>query len=94
MDKIGTVLIKFSESEVRLLINSLSMTESIKVPAEVEWQKPYRTIRKDLVDILEELQERKREKRIDVKKEWREPIKFEANPKKEYINKITGKEGS
>ena len=40
MDKIGTVLIKFSESEVRLLINSLSMTESIKVPAEVEWQKP------------------------------------------------------
>lgn len=94
MNKIGTVLIKFSESEIRLLINSLSMSESIKVPAEVEWQKPYRALRKDLVHIMEELQERKREKSIDVKKEWREPIKFKANPKKEYIDKITGKEGT
>jgi len=39
----GTAVIKFSESEIECLVNSLYITTSLKVPTENNgsWKKPY-----------------------------------------------------
>lgn len=96
MNDIGTALIKFSESEIELLVNSLHMSVSTIVPCvdNGEWKVPYEALKNDLIRINKQLREKKREVNIDIKTDWREPIKFHANPKKEYIDKITGKESS
>ena len=74
MSKIGTATIKFTDSEIGLLINSLEMSISTIVPCvnDGEWKKPYEALKKDLVDINKELREKAREipyeaKRLGVK---------------------------
>ena len=59
MSKIGTATIKFTDSEIGLLINSLEMSISTIVPCvnDGEWKKPYEALKKDLVDINKELRE-------------------------------------
>ena len=46
----GTALIKFTKSEVQLLINSLHMSITTVVPCVEgsEWKKPYKNLKKDL----------------------------------------------
>ena len=63
MNNIGTAVIKFSESEIGLLIYSLEMSISTVVPCvdSGEWKKPYEVLKKDLVDINKQLREKKRE---------------------------------
>jgi hypothetical protein len=67
----GTALIKFTKSEIQLLINSLHMSVSTVVPCvdSGEWKRPYETIQKDLINIRLQLVEKEREAKIDVKKE-------------------------
>jgi len=67
----ATALIKFTRSEVQLLINSLHMSISTVVPCveNGEWKKPYEKIQKDLVNITEQFIEKEREININVKKE-------------------------
>ena len=71
MDQIATVTIKYTESEVQLLINSLEMTISTRVPCvgSGQWKKPYEILQKDLYGIKEELINYKHSKTIDQKKE-------------------------
>ena len=67
----ATELIKFTRSEVQLLINSLHMSISTVVPCveNGEWKKPYEKIQKDLQNITEQFIEKEREININVKKE-------------------------
>ena len=67
----ATALIKFTRSEVQLLINSLHMSISTVVPCveNGEWKKPYEKIQKDLKSITEQFIEKEREININVKKE-------------------------
>ena len=50
----GTALIKFTRSEVQLLINSLHMSISTVVPCveNGEWKKPYEKIQGDLQKVV------------------------------------------
>ena len=54
---IGTATIKFSESEIQLLINSLHMSISTVVPCvdTGEWKVPYEVLRKDLKKIRKQI---------------------------------------
>ena len=65
----GTAEIKFTKSEVQLLINSLHMSISTVVPCvdSSEWKRPYKKLEKDLKKITNQLTEKEREIRIDVK---------------------------
>ena len=67
----ATALIKFTRSEVQLLINSLHMSISTVVPCveNGEWKKPYEKIQKDLQNITEQFIEKEREIRISGTKE-------------------------
>ena len=67
----GTALIKFTKSEVQLLINSLHMSISTVVPCvdNSEWKIPYKQLKKDLKKVRDQLTEKEREMRIDVKTE-------------------------
>ena len=49
----GTALIKFTKSEIQLLINSLHMSVSTVVPCvdSGEWKRPYEKLLKDLKGI-------------------------------------------
>ena len=53
----GTALIKFSESEIECLVNSLYMTTSLKVPTENngDWKTPYKMLLKEVEDIKYQL---------------------------------------
>jgi len=70
MSKIGTATIKFSDSEIGLLINSLEMSISTIVPCvdSGEWKKPYEVLKKDLVDISKQLREKEREIPYEAKR--------------------------
>ena len=65
----GTALIKFTKSEIQLLINSLHMSISTFVPCvdSSEWKIPYKQLKKDLKKVRNQLTEKEREMRIDVK---------------------------
>ena len=67
----GTALIKFTKSEVQLLINSLHMSISTVVPCveNGEWKKPYEKIQGDLQKIVGQFIEKEREIRINGTKE-------------------------
>ena len=67
----GTALIKFTKSEVQLLINSLHMSISTVVPCieDSEWKKPYIKIKKDLSIIAEQFIEKEREIKISGTRE-------------------------
>ena len=65
----GTALIKFTKSEIQLLINSLHMSISTIVPCvdSSEWKSPYKKLKKDLKKIRNQLTEKEREININVK---------------------------
>ena len=67
----GTALIKFTKSEIQLLINSLHMSISTFVPCvdNSEWKRPYKKLKKDLKKIRNQLTEKEREINIDVKED-------------------------
>jgi hypothetical protein len=63
-DMIGHVLIKFSESEVDLLLIALYNTEKIDLPrVKSKWKKPFSKLIKDLITIKNNIVEEK-EKQI------------------------------
>ena len=68
---LGTALIKFTKSEVQLLINSLHMSISTVVPCveSGEWKKPYEKIQGDLQKVVSQFIEKEREIRISGTKE-------------------------
>ena len=67
----GTALIKFTKSEIQLLINSLHMSISTVVPCveNGEWKKPYERIQGDLQKVVGQFIEKEREIRISGTKE-------------------------
>ena len=67
----GTALIKFTKSEVQLLINSLHMSISTVVTCveNGEWKKPYEKIQGDLQKIVGQFIEKEREITINGTKE-------------------------
>ena len=69
MDQIATVTIKYTESEVQLLINSLEMTVSTRVPCvdSGQWKNPYEKLQNDLKRIKKELIDYKHEKNLEPK---------------------------
>ena len=71
----GTVLIKFSETEVECLVNSLYMTTSLKVPTENngDWKAPYRMLLKEVEGINYDLKEKKRNIINDTKSTYQAP---------------------
>ena len=64
---IGTATIKFSESEIQLLINSLHMSISTVVPCvdNGEWKVPYEVLRKDLKKIRKQQEDKKWEYKVN-----------------------------
>ena len=71
----GTALIKFSETEIECLVNSLYMTTSLKVPTENngDWKTPYRMLLKELEGINYDLKEKKRNIINDTKSTYQTP---------------------
>ena len=71
----GTALIKFSETEIECLVNSLYMTTSLKVPTENngDWKRPYRMLLKEVEGINYELKEKKRNIINDTKSTYQTP---------------------
>ena len=71
----GTALIKFSETEIECLVNSLYMTTSLKVPTENngDWKMPYRMLLKEVEGINCELKEKKRNIINDTKSTYQAP---------------------
>ena len=65
----GTVKIKFSRSEVQLLLNSLHMSISTVVPCmeNGQWKKPYEKLKSDLEKVSNQIIEKEREININVK---------------------------
>ena len=70
-NKPSTALIKFSKSEIEIIINSLHMTTTTIIPTEEngQWKKPYEAILKDLIDIKKSLLEKERQYAISGEKE-------------------------
>ena len=66
MSKVATCTIKYTEAEVVLLINSLEMTTSAKVPCvdNGAWKNPYEKLKEDLILVKRQLIEYKREQTI------------------------------
>jgi hypothetical protein len=71
----GTALIKFSETEIECLVNSLYMTISLKVPTENngDWKTPYRILLKEVEGINYQLKEKKRDFINDKKTSYQAP---------------------
>ena len=71
----GTALIKFSETEIECLVNSLYMTTSLKVPTENngDWKRPYRMLLKEVEGINYDLKEKKRNIINDTKSTYQAP---------------------
>ena len=71
----GTALIKFSETEIECLVNSLYMTTSLKVPTENngDWKTPYRMLLKEVEGINYQLKEKKRDIINDKKTNYQTP---------------------
>jgi len=79
MQNQGTALIKFSESEIECLVNSLYMTTSLKVPTENngDWKTPYRMLLKEVEGINYQLKDKKRDIANDKKTNYQAPEKCE-----------------
>ena len=71
MEKVGTVVVRYTESEVQLLINSLEMTISTKVPCvdNGQWKNPYEKLQNDLKRIKQELIDYKHDKNLESNNE-------------------------
>lgn len=76
----GTAVIKFSESEIECLCNSLYMTTSLKVPTQKngEWKTPYKTLLKEVEGIKYQLKEKKRDYTNDTKITYQTPKNCEV----------------
>jgi len=59
-DIIGHVLIKFSESEIDLLLTALYNTERIDIPrVKSKWKRPYTNLIKELLIIRKTIEKEK-----------------------------------
>jgi hypothetical protein len=59
-DMIGRALIKFSESEIDLILTALYNTEKINIPrTDASWKRPYTNLIKELLHIKETLEKEK-----------------------------------
>ena len=63
------VTIKASESELERMIWALGAIKTIRLPMEPDWKKPYKALLKDLENIRDGIQEAKRNRVNDKKKE-------------------------
>ena len=54
------VQIRFTQNEVKLLINALTALKTIILPIGFEWKIPYKTLRKQLIDISHSFDEQKK----------------------------------
>ena len=54
------VQIRFTQNEVKLLINALTVLKTIILPIDFEWKIPYKMLRKQLIDISREFNEQKK----------------------------------
>jgi len=86
MSEVCTATIKLTEHEISKLIWCIKAIHNVLNAFEIEpdkdWIVPLDSILKDMEKISENIRE-EREKKVNDKKK-------EPNPKKEYINKITG----
>ena len=69
MDRVGTALIKFTNAEIDLLINSIDFMTSLNIPIEKEWVKPYSRLKKDLLNINNRLGEKMKETSLNINNE-------------------------
>jgi|TARA_R100001530_G_scaffold30647_1_gene24116 hypothetical protein len=67
MNRVATATVKYTEAEILLLINSLEMTISTKVPCVIngQWKTPYEKLQKDLKRIKRELIDFKHKKSLE-----------------------------
>ena len=88
MTNVCTATIKLTEDEINKLIWCLKTMHNVfaafQINPEEKWSLSFDNILKDMEKISNDIKE-KRETRIIDKK---------ANPKKEYINKITGEKST
>ena len=54
------VKIRFTQNEVKLLINALTALKTIILPIGFEWKAPYKTLRKQLIDISNSFNEQRK----------------------------------
>ena len=54
------VKIRFTQSDVKLLINAITALKTIILPIDFEWKMPYKMLRKQLIDISREFNEQKK----------------------------------
>jgi len=80
MENHGNIVIKFSESELECLCNSLYMTSSLKVPTQEngEWKKPYKNLLKEVEGIKYKFREEKRKRQNEPNKSYQNPEKCES----------------
>lgn len=80
--------IKLTEEEIRKIIFCIKSVHNMlgvfEIKPEEKWKMSLNGILKDMENVSKKIEEAKREMISDKKKE--------PNPKKEYINKITGEE--
>ena len=72
MEKInGVATIKLSKSEIELMINSLYMSTTTKIPTEQngKWKTPYEALLRDLERILGDYREKEQEHRQKISEE-------------------------
>tara|TARA_R110002051_G_C8507697_1_gene465849 strand:- start:420 stop:668 length:249 start_codon:yes stop_codon:yes gene_type:complete len=69
MDRVGTALIKFTNAEIDLLINSIDFMTSLNIPIEKEWIKPYSKLKEDLLDVNNKLGEKMKEISLNINNE-------------------------
>ena len=90
MSEVCTATIKLTEHEISKLIWCIKAIHNVLNAFEIEpdkdWIITLDAILKDMERILNDIKEKKEERTIDKKKK--------PNPKKEYIDKVTGKESS
>ena len=90
MSEICTATIKLTEAEIDKLIWCMKTIENVfgafQINPEEKWSLSFENILKDMEKISNDIKEKKEERTIDKKKK--------PDPKKEYIDKVTGKESS
>ena len=84
--EIGTILIKFSDVEVKNLITALSILEDTycygcsDTPDGEQWKRPYVSLKNDLSKMIKKLEEKKREDNIDGKKKESTSYEEQTSP--------------
>jgi hypothetical protein len=81
-DSIVTIKIKYTDSEVNLLINSLIMTCTTQIPTEDngEWKRPYEQLLKDLKKIKDKALTLKEEGKDNERSYQAEKTKTKPGP--------------